>query len=128
MKTYLLLISVVIFSFNSCKKEAEDSTGYKNQGELSQPTETLSGEFIYSDSLAVFNTNDEIYGVVMNTKAKEMIKKAKSVSSNPYASFDVVLEGIIKDNEEENAWPQVIEIQNILNMKPSTDDSGLRLN
>jgi hypothetical protein len=89
---------------------------------------TMSGEFIYSGSSAVFKKGDIVYGVVMNEKAKELIEKAKEVNPDPFASFDVTLEVVYKEIDNKDRWPQVIIIQNIISVKPLSEDDSLRLN
>lgn len=122
----LVFISVLVCS---CKSDSKASNSEEKmiQSELLSTSETLSGEFIHSDSVGVFKKRDDIYGVVMNTKAKELIAEVQKLDNDPYASFDVVINAEIKDNQEEDAWPQVIDIQNIIKIKPSSNDDSLRL-
>ncbi|MFO7744273.1 MAG: hypothetical protein R6V36_02690 [Psychroflexus sp.] len=127
MKKYLILITLFTF-LGSCKSDSKTSDSEKNlQTESNLDLQTVSGEFIYTDSVAVFKREDGIYGVVMNSQAKDLIAQVKEINSDPFASFDVTLKVDIKDNPEKDAWPQLMNIQNIIKVKPSSNDDSLRL-
>lgn len=125
---FLLVIPVVILG--SCKPDSRtpDAEEKSKAPESNSEDNTISGEFIYTDSVAVFNQKDAIYGVVMNAKAKELIAQAAELNSDPYTSFEVTLKADIKDNPDQEAWPQVIDIQSIIKVKPLSFDDSLRLN
>jgi hypothetical protein len=129
MKKYLLVIAMLSLVLGSCKSDSKTSETEEksNQTESTSEFKTISGEFIYTDSVAVFKQKDAIYGVVMNSNAKDLIAQAKEMDSDPFASFDVTLKVDIKDNIEKDAWPQVIDIQTIIKVKPSSNDDSLRL-
>jgi hypothetical protein len=129
MKKFLFIISIFSLLLGSCKFDSKTSDSDRKLLETESDLElnTVSGEFIYSDSVAVFKNKEIIYGVVMNSRAKDLIAQVKEINSDPFASFDVTLKVDIKENPEKDAWPQVIDIQNIINVKPSSNDDGLRL-
>ncbi|MBZ9628946.1 hypothetical protein LB456_07645 [Psychroflexus sp. CAK57W] len=124
MRKFLLVMSLVILG--SCKSDSKTTDAEENI--LKTESNTISGEFIYTDSVAVFNKEDEIYGVIMNEKASQLIAQARDINPDPFASFDVTLKAAIKDNPEKEAWPQVIDIQTIIRVKPLSNDDSLRLN
>lgn len=124
MRKFLLVISLVILG--SCNSDSKTTDAEENI--LKTESNTISGEFIYTDSVAVFNKEDEIYGVIMNEKASQLIAQARDINPDPFASFDVTLKADIKDNPEKEAWPQVIDIQTITRVKPLSNDDSLRLN
>lgn len=130
MRKFLFLLVISLVFLSSCKSDSKTTDAEENnlQTESNSEWKTISGEFIYTDSVAVFNKQDGIYGVVMNAKAKELIAQAREINSDPFASFDVTLKVNIKDNPEKEAWPQVIDIQTIIKVKPSSSDDSLRLN
>jgi len=129
MKKCLFIISIFSLILGSCKSDSKTSDSDEKLVETESDLElnTVSGEFIYSDSVAVFKNKEIIYGVVMNSRAKDLVAQVKEINSDPFASFDVTLKVDIKENPEKDAWPQVIDIQNIINVKPSSNDDGLRL-
>lgn len=129
MKKYLLVIAVLTLTLGSCKTDSKTSNSEEKnlQTESNSEFKTISGEFIYTDSVAVFKKKDGIYGVVMNSQAKDLVAQARAMNSDPFASFDVTLKVDIKDNPEKDAWPQVIDIQNIVKVQPSSNDDSLRL-
>lgn len=130
MRQVHLLLMISVLFLGSCKFDSNhsypDEENHKAISNLA--LKTISGEFIHSDSVAVFNNQEAIYGVVMNAKAKKLIAQVREINSNSYASFDVTLEVLFKNNTKKDAWPQVIDIQNIINVKPSAIDDGVRLN
>lgn len=130
MKQFLFLLVISSVFLESCKSDSKTSDAEEQnlQTESNSEFNTISGEFIYVDSVAVFNKEDVIYGVIMNEKADELIAQVKKIDSDPFASFNVTLEVDIKDNSEKDAWPQVIDIQNIIKVKPLSNDDSLRLN
>ena len=131
MKRLLFLSLVSLVGLESCKSDSKasevEASEIASQIDVSDAVETLSGELIFSDTIAVLKKENLIYGVEMNAKAKDLIAEAKQLNSDPFSSFDVILEADIKDNPEENAWPQIIDIQTIINIKPSSEDDSLRL-
>lgn len=129
MKKYLFIISIFSLILGSCKSDTKTSDSDQKFVEAKSTSElnTVSGEFIYSDSVAVFKKKEIIYGVVMNSRAKDLIAQVKEINSDPFASFDVTLKVDVRENPVKDAWPQVIDIQNIINVKPSQNDDGLRL-
>lgn len=129
MKKYLFTISIFSLILGSCKSDTKTSDSDQKFVEAKSTSEsnTVSGEFIYSDSVAVFKKKEVIYSVVMNSRAKDLIAQVKEINSDPFASFDVTLKVDVRENPVKDAWPQVIDIQNIINVKPSPNDDGLRL-
>lgn len=130
MKQFLFLLLITLVVLESCKSDSKSSSAEEKNTQTESISElnTITGEFIYTDSVAVFNDKDAIYGVVMNDKAKALIAQVREIDSDPFASFDVTLKADIKDNPEKDAWPQVIDIQNIIKVKPSSIDDSLRIN
>lgn len=131
MKRLFFLSIVSLVALESCKLDSKasevEASETASQIDVSSAIETLSGELIFSDTIAVLKKENLIYGVEMNAKAKYLIAEAKQLNKDPFSSFDVILEADIKDNPEENAWPQIIDIQTIINIKPSSEDDSLRL-
>lgn len=131
MKRLFFLSIVSLVALGSCKSDSKalevEASETASQIDVSSAIETLSGELIFSDTIAVLKKENLIYGVEMNAKAKDLIAEAKQLNKDPFSSFDVILEADIKDNPEENAWPQIIDIQTIINIKPSSEDDSLRL-
>jgi len=132
MKKYIILSALFLGCLVSCKTDSKTDSKTSSETEELEKVQSkltrLSGEFIYSDSVAVFKRNDGIYGVIINDKAKGLIAEAKRINPDPFASFDVILEADIQDNPEEDAWPQILDIQNVIQIQASSTDESLRLN
>ncbi|WP_033408174.1 hypothetical protein [Psychroflexus tropicus] len=122
MKKYLVFMILFVSVLAGCQSDSKSASS--NETSL----QTLSGEFIYTDSVAVFKKKDGIYGVIMDAKAKTLIAQAKELNSDPFASFDVTLQASVQDNPEKDAWPELIKIKNIIKVQPSSSDDSLRLN
>jgi uncharacterized membrane-anchored protein YitT (DUF2179 family) len=129
MKIFLLSILVCLFTLGSCKTESKDSKVDEEilEAELQGSLKTMTGEFIYADSAAVFQTKNAIYGVVINEIVEELIANVRNIDPDPYASFQVTLKVKIENNTQEDAWPKVVNIQNIIKVEQSKDDQSLRL-
>ncbi len=129
MKIFLLSILVCLFTLGSCKTESKDTKVDKEilKAELQGSLKTMTGEFIYADSAAVFQTKNAIYGVVINEIVEELIANVRNIDPDPYASFKVTLKVKIENNTQEDAWPKVVNIQNIIKVEQSKDDQSLRL-
>ena len=128
MKKYFILSVLFLGCLGSCKTDSKKSQETESFQKAQSEVTRLSGEFIYTDSVAVFKKNDGIYGVIINEKAKDLIAEAKRINPDPYASFDVILEADIQDNPEIDAWPQILDIQNVIQIQASSTDESLRLN
>jgi len=93
MKISILSILVCLLILGSCKTESKDSKVDEEilKAELQGSLKTMTGEFIYADSAAVFQTKNAIYGVVINEIAEELIANVRDMNPDPYASFEVTL-------------------------------------
>jgi uncharacterized membrane-anchored protein YitT (DUF2179 family) len=129
MKLSILSILVCLLILGSCKTESKDSEVDEKtiKAELQGSLKTMTGEFIYADSAAVFQTKNMVYGVVINQIAEELIASVRNLDPNPYASFTATLKVKIESNTQEDAWPKVVKIQNIIKVEQSKDEQSLRL-
>ena len=129
MKISILSILVCLLTLGSCKTESKDSKVDQEilKADMQGLLKTMTGEFIYADSAAVFQTKNAIYGVVINEMAEELIANVRDMNPDPYASFDVTLKVRIENNTQEDAWPKVVKIQNIIKVEQSKDEQSLRL-
>lgn len=112
MKKSLLLIIVSLLIF-SCKNEKSQSS----DGE----TTLIRGEFILIDDAGVIKGKDFIYGVVIDDIANELNNKVKPLQREEYDMVPVVIKGIVKKNEDEG-WPEVIEIKEIVGVSEPTSE------
>lgn len=80
--------------------------------------EHYNGAFIFYADAAVLQTSDEVYGVIINNKARELAEKAKAFQSEPTDMVSVEVSGflIAKDSLEEG-WPFKLDIKEIISVK-----------
>ena len=105
-------ISLVLFFVMSfgCKNSSENFT-------------LLKGSYIYFDDAAVLQANNEIYGVYMNTKARELNKRAEEVKGTPADEVYVALKGIISTNDDEKIkWEKKFDIKEIISISTSINE------
>jgi len=101
MKKLILLFSLV--TIFSCKTD---------NGEV------FTGDFVYYKDAAVLQTEQEIHGVVVNKKMKELADQAKAFQKEPTDMVKVEVSGILipKDTTEEG-WPFKLDIKKIISVK-----------
>ncbi|MFD1616131.1 hypothetical protein [Gelatiniphilus marinus] len=106
-KIFILLLT--LSTFISCKKEGE----------------ILIGEFVYYADAAVLQTEDEIYGVIINPKVDKLNQKAKAFKKEPTDFVQVEIRGkITKKPEGEEGWDNRVEIKEILSVTASKNDNN----
>src|SRR5690554_8024523 len=127
MKKLIVLI-LVITSFNSCKNNTKDenvATENNTQVEMKGLT-LLKGDFVYFADGAVLHTPHEGYGVGSDEKMHELDEKVKPYKKEPTDMLPVEIRGkIIQKPEGEEGWPFRVEIKEIVNISkpdPHTKD------
>ncbi len=92
-----------------------------NPDEQTDELITLSGDFIYYADAAVFQTNNEIYGVVIDDKMHELNEAVKSYKNDVTDMVSVTVKAKkYKKPANEEGWPYRIEIKEIIKVvKPN---------
>lgn len=99
---------------NANAKEASTETSATSNDDL----RTMVGQFIYYGDAAVLQTNNNIYGVVINDKMHELNAMAKPYKDADTDYVTVQLKGkLIPKTEGEEGWPFKIDIKTIDNVK-----------
>jgi hypothetical protein len=86
----------------------------------------MRGEFMYFADAAVFQTNNEIYGVVLDENMHKLNEQAKPLKKE--ATDGVMVTARVKKiakPEGEEGWPYNLEIKEILKVEaanPNKDD------
>lgn len=100
-KIGLLIALTLVFG---CKNSSENLT-------------LLKGSYIYFDDAAVLQTNNEVYGVYMNAKARELNKRAEQYRSTPSEIIYVELKGIVSTEEDDKIkWEKKFDIKEIVSI------------
>jgi len=119
-KIAILCLSLVFFT--ACKNEAKTENETKeteNQdgrtAKQSDGLTLLKGDFIYYADAAVLQTHKEVYGVILDDKAKELNKKAQAYKSDATDMVTVSIRGKISEKEKgEEGWQYRVAIKEIL--------------
>ncbi|MDP5157450.1 MAG: hypothetical protein NWQ07_02585 [Flaviramulus sp.] len=131
MKKVFFIVSFLIASV-SCKnetksKQKEETISSESAEKQNNGLTHLKGEFIYYADAAVLQTNNEIYGVVIDEKMHELDEQVKPFKTEPTDMIIVEIKGkIIPKPENEEGWPLRVEIKEILSVsKPLLKDQNI---
>lgn len=125
MKKLIAILFIAIL-FTSCKNDSKSTVSVESShDEIS--TREISGHFIYYADAAVLQTKSELFGVVENEKAQELIKIAEPLKDAPTDEVAVTLKvKVVKKPEQEEGWENRVEILDIVNVsKVDQDDSDI---
>ncbi|WP_299126606.1 hypothetical protein [uncultured Winogradskyella sp.] len=119
----LVIILVLIVSVLACKNETKPEVNLEEQNraksyDVNDGYITMRGEFVYYADAAVFQTSNDIYGVVIDENMHLLNETAK-----PFKTADT--DGVmvtarvkkIKKPEGEEGWPFSLEIKEILKVE-----------
>lgn len=130
MKKHLLAIVVATLFVVGCKEDSKEKEEKSTETELTaednkkKDLTILSGEFIYVEEqkAAVLKTNNEVYGVVLDSMATELSKEVNALKREDLDMVPVIIQGEIKPNPQEDGWKEVVEIKKIIKvMTPKTE-------
>ncbi|WP_397364360.1 hypothetical protein [Olleya sp. R77988] len=98
-----VVILLLFIAFVSCKTD---------QGQ------SYTGDFVYYAEAAVFQSGNDIHGVVLDDKADEVAKQAKAFQKDPTDMVKIeVLGELIPKAENEEGWPFKLKINKIVSIK-----------
>ena len=135
---YLLLIATITFSCNNSEKKngenSDDNTQVSAQGggsvvDVRMPV--YRGEIIFTDEAAVLKGKNFVYGVVIDTVARELAARVAPIKKDEFDMVPVVVSGIVSPNpalsEGEEGWEEVITIKNILNVSAKPAEADVKI-
>jgi len=119
-KLAILCISLVLFA--TCKEDTKTKVETKDavtkDGRTAKQSDGLTllkGDFIYYADAAVLQTHKEVYGVILDEKAKELNEKAQQYKSDVTDMVTVAIRGEISEKTEgEEGWQYRVAIKEIL--------------
>lgn len=125
MKKAIAILFITAF-FTSCKTDSKSSISDKGTEETA--IKEITGLFTYYADAAVLRTPNELFGVVENKKAQELIKMAEPLKDNYTDEVAVTLNvKTVKKPENEEGWEYRVEIIDIINVsKVEQKDSDLK--
>ena len=107
---FLLFMSAAIFS---CKDDKKVDASERD--DTSNPVTQVTGNFMYYDDAAVFQTKNELFGVVSNEKLEDLILQSETLKDEPSDEVTVILKvKKSKKPENEEGWDNRIEIMEIV--------------
>lgn len=124
MKKILLLI-IVITAFASCKKDEKKETTIEKETEAQANETLMSGNFMYFEDAAVFQTPSDLYGVVQNEMLDDLILQSEPLKNEPSDEVAVVLKvKLSKKPENEEGWENRIEILEIVKVSKANPENN----
>lgn len=128
---FTFALCVVMLSCKNDTKSTDTTTekaGYTETVTVGNTYETFSGMFLYleSEKAAVFQAaGSQMYGVVVDDQMLALNEQCKTYKKEDHTMIPVVIRGIKKPNTVEDAWPEVIEIKEIVSVqKPMEGEDG----
>ncbi len=130
------MITVIVSCKNDQKKEAEaiseEKTIVAEEGKTLKQSDgliSLYGNYLYveKDNAAVLQTPTQVYGVVVNDKAKALNVEVEKFKKEPYDMVPVTIRGRIFKNEGTTTeWENKIEIKEILKVsEPNPEENDV---
>lgn len=128
----IVFILIAIISFSSCKNDAKQNINLEENRAKSYDANdgfiTMKGDFVYdaNKNAAVFQTGNDIYGVIVDDNMKALNEKLKPFKEDEYTSVPVTVRvKRIKNSNKASLWTYNIEIKEILKVEapdPNKDD------
>lgn len=125
MKKSLVLLLAII-TFVSCKNDKKVTTTTETQTTTTEAQKLFEGDFVYYADAAVIQTNNDVYGVIINEKMHELNKKAEPFKAEPTDMVRVEVRGILVPKaKNEEGWPFKLDIKEIINVRKLDKDNNV---
>ena len=132
MMKKIVFILIAIISFSSCKNDAKQNINLEENRAKSYDANdgfiTMKGDFVYdaNKNAAVFQTGNDIYGVIVDDNMKALNEKVKPFKEDEYTSVPITVRvKRIKNSNKASLWTYNLEIKEILKVEapdPNKDD------
>ena len=121
-----LILFFCLITIVACKKNSGNNNSTKNsETENVDGLTVIKGEFIFYDDAAIIQTNEDIYGVIINDKAKELNEMIASYKKEETDMIPVEIKGEISDKQDDKIqWQYKVEIVEILNVFEPTENTN----
>lgn len=118
----LLFLMGVVFS---CKKDKNNESTDEPTEMIGEDVKLFSGSFTYYADAAVFQTNNELFGVVENEMLMDLIVQAETLKDEATDEVKVTLKAkVSKKPEGEEGWENRIEIVEIIKVTKSNPEDN----
>lgn len=127
MKKYIYGLLVVALGFAACQDEPKKQPEPETKTETKDSLQVLHGEYIYVDSAAVLKGRSFVYGVKLDSMARALGERVDSLKRDQYDMVPVFVKGIVRKNEKEEGWDEIVEIKKILRVMEPVSDPAIRI-
>jgi hypothetical protein len=115
----IIILALVVFA---CKKDEKQNVDLEENRAKSYDENdglvTMKGEFVYYDDAAVFQTSNEIYGVVIDDNMHALEKQVKAFKKEATDMVPVTVRvKKFEKAEGEEGWQYLVEIKDILKVE-----------
>lgn len=114
MKKQFLAILTLLFLFTSCGGDSPEELQSKQPEVVQDSIPTLHGEFMFLGEEAVFKGDTFVYGVRIDSLARDLAEKVKEYKSHEFEMIPVVLKAKIMKTPGNRSWDENIEIREVL--------------
>ena len=119
----ILAISTAFLSCKSDKNETKSQVDIQAQ-EYDRKDLILTGNFIYYDGVAVLQTKDEIYGVIVDSMLEDLNKQAENFKKEDTDMVPVTVRAKLSNKKDNTEWENKIEILEIIKVsEPKAEDN-----
>lgn len=114
MKKSLFLV-FILMAFTGCKNDSKSPIVGDADRDDQLDVRELTGNFIYFDDAGVLQTKSELFGVIEDEKAQELIKRAEPLKDQPTDEVNVTLKVKVSEKpKHEEGWDNRVEIIEII--------------
>lgn len=140
---FVFFIAATLISCKNTEEKSEDmpaTASEETTGETTQDSTEYSGpnvqvgmpiyrgEFIFTGDAAVIKGKDFIYGVAIDTLAKELAAKVAPIKQDEFDMVPVVVQGILsKKPEGSDGWDEVLAIKNIISISRTPAKADIKI-
>jgi len=112
-----LILFFCLITLIACKESSSNNNAENSETKNTDRLSVIKGEFILFDDAAIIQTNKEIYGVIIDSKAEELNKMVASYKKEETDMIPVEVRGKITDKKDDKIqWQHKIEIVEILHV------------
>lgn len=119
--TFVLAILSVIYSCQDSDKK--DLSSEPQTEKVPDSIQVLTGQFIFVGNEGVLRGEDFVYGVKIDSMAKELVSRVKPYKNEDFDMVPVKVKGKITPNPKQGSWDETIEIQEIIKILADTTAS-----
>ncbi|WP_339753735.1 hypothetical protein [uncultured Winogradskyella sp.] len=124
---FIIILTLILFACkNETKPEVNLEENRSKSYDESDGLVTMKGDFVYYDNAAVFQTSNEIYGVVIDENLHLLEKQVKAFKKEATDMVPITVRvRKFEKAEGEEGWQHRVEIKEVLNVEapgPNNND------